>query len=143
MLRALLVFSLLMAASGCGGAATVDNGEVGVYRAGPIRSCLEDAAALVLANSPAYVAGDASGGTFHVTVDGDHATVAFAATEGRAENTARLAQIMLAKLGKGDHVARNRRNVAYWQLDETDAPVRAVEACLETTPTVAVAGRDL
>ena len=89
----------------------------------------------MLENDPGYVDGDASGGTFHVEVDDDYATVAVAASERNAAETARLAQIRLDSSGSTGYLARHRGNVAYWQLDESDAPVRAVEACLETTPT--------
>jgi hypothetical protein len=132
---ALAGFSLLLAAAGCGHGDTAPHGNSDVYTALAIRSCLESSGVTVLANDPDYVDGDASGGTFHVEVDGDYATVAVGASETNAAETARLAHAALDPSGSTGDLARHRGNVAYWQLDESDAPMQAVDACLETTPT--------
>ena len=128
---------------GCGDGDTAADGNGSVYTAPAIRSCLESAGVSVLENDPDYVDGDASGGTFHVEVDDDYATVAVAASETDAAETARLAQIRLDSSGSTGELARHRGNVAYWQLDESDAPVRAVEACLDATPTEGLADEQL
>ena len=134
---ALIVLPLLLAISGCGSDASGENG--GFYTAASIRACLLDADAVVavLQNSPQFVEGDASGGTFHVLVDRRYtATVAFAASEAGAIETARLAQLDLESYGETGDIARHRGNVAYWRLEESNAPMRAVETCLEKTPSV-------
>ena len=82
---ALIALPLLLVISGCGSDVSGEDG--GFYTADSIRACLldTDAAVAVLENSPQFVEGDASGGTFHVRVDGRYtATVAFAASEAGA-----------------------------------------------------------
>ena len=131
----LLLGLTLVAATGCGGGGSADESGGGVYSAAAVRSCLVAAAADVLENNPDYVDGDASSGTFHIAVDDDYATVAFAANEMNAVETARRAQLELGSAGDAGELVHHRGNVAYWQLDESDAPVRVVETCLEETPT--------
>jgi hypothetical protein len=128
-----IALPLLLAISGCGGGAP-DVRSGGYYTAASIKECLIAEAASVFENSAGYVDGDASGGTFHVEFNDDHATVAFARSEKDAIETARLAQVKLESLGDLGDRAHHRGNVAYWRLDETDASVRAVETCLEKTP---------
>ncbi len=41
-----------------------------------------------------------------------------------------LARGMLESFGVDGDGSHHRGNVAYWQLDESDAPTRAIEACL-------------
>jgi hypothetical protein len=131
----LLLALTLLAAPGCGGRGSADESGGGVFSAAAVRSCLVAAAADVLENNPDYVDGDASSGTFHVAVDDNYATVAFAANETNAVETARRAQQELESGGDAGELVHHRGNVAYWQLDESDAPVRVVETCLEETPT--------
>jgi hypothetical protein len=118
--------------AGCG--ASSESG-ADVYDATSIKACLRAADAAVADGSDEYIAGDASGGAFHVQVAGDYATVAIAVSEAGAIETARLAQRELESLGRPGELAHHRANVAYWQLDETDAPVRAVADCLDRTAT--------
>ncbi len=121
-------FVLLLATIGCGGDTSRAVG--GRYDAKLLRFCLTEAGAGVFDTNRAYVVGDTSGGTFQVEADGHFATVAIAANEAGAAKTERLAQADFESYGGSGDVAHHRDNVAYWQLDESDAPVKAVEACL-------------
>ncbi len=131
---ALIGLFLLLVAAGCGGGTS--HGSGGFYTAASIKKCLvESAGVKVWPNDAHYVDGDASGGTFQVVVERAWATVAFASSEVNAAKTEYRAQKMLGRIARVGDLAHHRGNVAYWQLNESDAPVRAVEHCLENTPT--------
>jgi hypothetical protein len=119
---------LLLATTGCGGGESRELGNT--YNGSLLRSCLKAAGARVLEGDPAYIAGDASRGAFHVGVDESYATVAIAVSEEAAAETERLAQVEFESYGGTGDGAHHRGNVAYWRLDESDAPVRALEKCL-------------
>ena len=126
-LLGLVGFMLLLGTTGCGGETSPVGGS---YSAGLLRLCLTQAGVSVFDANPEYVVGDTSRGTFQVVVDGNFATVAIAASEAQAAKTERLAQAEYESYGGSGDVAHHRGNVAYWQLDESDAPVRAVDKCL-------------
>jgi hypothetical protein len=128
-----LAAGVLSLAAGCGGGGSSSGGGGSdqTYVASAVRACLEQAGVTVLDSDPAYVVGDTSGGTFQVGVGDSYADVAFASSEASAADTEEKAQGMLDALGaKGDDLAFHRGNVAYWQLDESNAPIKALERCL-------------
>ena len=128
--NAFVLFTIGAALSGLAGCGNSSETSSRVWGAAEVRSCLEQSGASVSDNDPAYALGDTSAGTFQVGVDGDYADVALAASEKNAAETEKLAREYLETFGANGSGAHHHGNVAYWQLDETDAPIRAIEACL-------------
>ncbi len=119
-----------LALAGCGSSSSASSDHRSVWTATAVQLCLEQAGASVNNNDPTFVVGDSSAGTFQVGIDGSYADVAFAADESGAEETEELASGMLESFGVDGDGSHHRGNVAYWQLDESDAPIQAIEACL-------------
>jgi hypothetical protein len=123
-------------ASGCGDV-KAEKAPPHRFVAGDVRACLESSVGVVVIESDqASVAGDISGGTFQVRLRGAAAELAFAANEEGAANTAAAARGLLATFGAHGNRAHHLGNVAYWQLDDSDAPIRPIEKCLRTTAEV-------
>ena len=85
---------------------------------------------VVIESDQALVAGDISGVTFQVRLRGAAAEVAFAANEKGAANTAAKPPAACWRHSALTVTVRITLATSYWQLDDSDAPLRPIENCL-------------
>ena len=114
----------LLVVAGCGSA--------GAYDVDKTRACLAGRPGVVVRNKVDFVASNALGGAFSVTLGENEVTLSFTTDRAEAERIVRAYQKFKgANIGLEDVLRPNHNVIALWALHPSDAALQTIRDCLK------------
>ena len=124
LLLAVVLVGALLVVAGCGSA--------GAYDVDKTRACLVGRPGVVVRSKVDFVASNALGGAFSVTLGGNEVTLSFAADRTEAARIVRAYQLHKgANIGLEDVLRVNHNVVALWAQHPSDAALQTIRDCLK------------